>query len=252
VSWADAVILFFAGTAAGIINTVVGSGSLVTFPILVALGYPPVVANVTNNIGVLPGSISGALAYRKELAGHWRELVFLATFSAIGGLIGALLLLSLPTSAFQFIVPILIVVACVLVIVGPWLKRWSATRQRTAVTRRRGVELSTAVGLTGIYGGYFGAAQGVILLASLTALLPGDIQRANAFKNVLAATANFAAAIVFVITTRVAWPAALAIAIGAILGGQLGGVIGRRLSATVFRILIVAIGAAAVIYFLIK
>ena len=251
-NWTDAVILFFAGTAAGIINTVVGSGSLVTFPILVALGYPPVLANVTNNIGVLPGSISGAISYRKELAGHGRELVSLAAFSAGGGLVGALLLLTLPTAAFQFIVPILIVIACVLVIAGPALKRWSSTRKRDGAAGRRAVELDAAVGLTGVYGGYFGAAQGVILLASLTALLPGDIQRANAFKNVLAGTANLAAAIVFVFTTRVAWPAALAIAVGAILGGQLGGLVGRRLTPTVFRIIIVVIGTAAVAYFLVR
>jgi uncharacterized membrane protein YfcA len=252
VSWADAVILFFAGTAAGIINTVVGSGSLVTFPILVALGYPPVLANVTNNIGVLPGSISGAISYRKELAGHGRELVSLAVLSAAGGIVGALLLLKLPTAAFQFIVPILIVGACVLVIAGPALKRRSLTRKRDGAAGRRAVELKATVGLTGVYGGYFGAAQGVILLASLTALLPGDIQRANAFKNVLAGTANLAAAIVFVFTTRVAWPAALAIAVGAILGGQLGGLVGRRLTTTVFRIVIVVIGAVAVLYFLAK
>lgn len=244
-------MLFFAGTAAGIINTVVGSGSLVTFPVLVALGYPPVLANVTNNIGILPGSVSGAVSYRKELAGHGRELLGFAAFSAVGGVVGALLLLRLPTAAFHFIVPILIVGACVLVVIGPVLKRRSAHRTNDAGAGRRG-GLSVAVGLTGIYGGYFGAAQGVILLASLTALLPGDIQRANAFKIVLAGTANLAAAVVFTFTTTVAWPAAFAIAIGAILGGQLGGLVGQRLPASVFRVVIVAIGLGAVIYFVIS
>lgn len=245
------MVLFFAGAAAGLINTVVGSGSLVTFPVLVALGYPPVLANVTNNVGVVPGSISGAVSYRKELAGHGRELLGLAAFSAVGGVVGALLLLRLPTAAFHFIVPILIVLACVLVVFGPTLKQWSSSRKSDIGTSRRG-GLNVAVGLTGIYGGYFGAAQGVILLASLTALLPGDIQRANAFKIVLAGTSNLAAAVVFAFTTTVAWPAALAIAVGAIVGGQLGGIVGQRLSATVFRVAIVAIGIGAVIYFFIK
>lgn len=251
-SWTEVFILFFAGTAAGIINTVVGSGSLVTFPILIALGYPPVLANVTNNVGVLPGSVSGAIAYRKELSGHGRELASLAALSAVGGLGGAILLLSLPATAFRFIVPALIAVACVLVIAGPTLKRWSSKHKRDAATGRRRGMLGSTIALTGVYGGYFGAAQGVILLACLNVLLPGDIQRANAFKNVLAGTANLAAAIVFVFTTQVAWGAALAIAVGAILGGQLGGLVSRHLSANVFRVVIIVIAVAAIIYFLAK
>ena len=139
-----------------------------------------------------------------------------------------------------------------LVVIGPVLKRRSAHRTKDGSDPGRRGGLSVAVGLTGIYGGYFGAAQGVILLASLTALLPGDMQRANAFKIVLAGTANLAAAVVFTFTTTVAWPAAFAIAIGAILGGQLGGLVGQHLPASVFRVVIVAIGLCAVIYFVIS
>lgn len=249
----DVVILFVAGTAAGTINAVVGSGSLVTFPILVALGYPPVLANVTNNIGVLPGSISGAVAYRRELAGELRGVLPLATCSAIGGLVGALLLLVLPASAFNGIVPILIVLACVLVIAAPALKRWAVSRQtdqRTTAGQKSSLAVST--GLTGVYGGYFGAAQGVILLSVLSILLPGNLQKANAYKNVLAATANGAAAVVFVFSTQVAWLAAGIIAVGAILGGQIGGSVGRRLPPLVYRIIIVAIGVAAIVYFYLR
>jgi uncharacterized protein len=250
VSWLDVVLLFVAGTAAGTINTVVGSGSLVTFPTLLALGYPPVVANITNNIGVFPGSISGAIAYRRELKGQLRGVLPLAAFSFAGGLAGAVLLLILPAAAFNAIVPVLIIGACVLVVVSPWLKRWAAHHQpesRTTTSQRIG--LKTGAGLTGVYGGYFGAAQGVILLALLSILLPGDLQKANAYKNVLAATANGAAAVVFVFTAHVAWLAVLVIAIGAIVGGQIGATIGRRLPPLFYRIVIVVIGVVAAAYF---
>ena len=251
-SWLDVLLLFVAGTAAGTINAVVGSGSLITFPALLALGYPPVLANVTNNIGVLPGSISGAVAYRRELHGQWRHVLPLAGCSALGGLVGALLLLVLPASAFNGIVPVLILLAVVLVIVSPWLRRWSAARQAKAeaeMARGERPALFAATGLTGVYGGYFGAAQGVILLSILSILLKGGMQRANAYKNVLAATANGAAAVVFVFSTPVAWVAALVIAVGAVIGGQIGGSVGRRLPPIVYRGIIVVIGIVAIIYF---
>lgn len=252
-NWIDVAVLFASGTAAGIINTVVGSGSLVTFPALLALGYPPVLANVTNNIGVLPGSISGAIAYRRELRGQLPVILPLTAFSAVGGLAGAILLLILPASAFNNVVPVLIVIACVLVVVAPRLKRWAAARElKSGSGSERRLALFTSTGLTGIYGGYFGAAQGVILLSTLSILLPGDIQRANAYKNILAAVANGAAAVVFVFTTEVAWLAAGVIAIGAILGGQIGGSVGRRLPPVVYRVIIVAIGIAAIVYFYAK
>ncbi|MEO7006187.1 MAG: sulfite exporter TauE/SafE family protein [Microbacteriaceae bacterium] len=261
VDWLEVVILFVAGTATGTINSVVGSGSLVTFPVLVALGYPPVLANVTNNIGILPGSISGAVAYRSELKGHFRAVLPLAAFSAVGGVCGALLLLVLPAAAFDTIVPILILLACVLVVAGPWLKRWAAARQaqveslpvqRGESAPRRRVALWTSTGLTGVYGGYFGAAQGVILLAILPMLLSGGLQRANAYKNILAAVANGAAAVVFAFTVPIAWFAALVIAVGATLGGQIGGRLAQRLPPSVFRVIIVLIGVIAIVYFYVR
>ena len=253
-SWVEVVVLFVSGTLAGIINTVVGSGSLITFPVLLALGYPPVLANVTNNVGVFPGSISGAIAYRKELKGQLRPVVALATFSAIGGLSGALLLLQLPAEVFDTIVPALIVLALLLVVFGPRIKRAIAARRldRGEAEPSNKVALFTTTALTGVYGGYFGAAQGVILLSSLSILLPGSLQRANAYKNVLAATANGAAAIVFVLISQVAWLAAGVIAIGAIFGGQIGGWVGQRLPPIVLRIVIVVVGLAAIAYFIIN
>lgn len=251
-TWVEIVILFVSGTMAGIINTVVGSGSLITFPALLALGYPPVLANVTNNVGVLPGSISGAVSYRKELKGQFKPVALLAIFSGLGGLAGALLLLQLPAEVFDGVVPALIILACVLVVVGPRLKKAIAARRAKKDVSTHKVALFVTTGLTGVYGGYFGAAQGVILLSGLSILLPGSIQRANAYKNVLAAVANFAAAIVFVAITEVAWLAAAIIAAGAILGGQIGGWVGQRLPPLVLRIVIVAVGVAAITYFIVK
>jgi hypothetical protein len=247
----EIIVLFVSGTLAGIINTVVGSGSLITFPALLALGYPPILANVTNNVGVLPGSISGAIAYRKELKGQLRPVAILASFSALGGLAGALLLLQLPEKVFDGVVPALIVLACVLVIIGPWMKRRISARRAGKEEPRQKIALFTTTALTGAYGGYFGAAQGVILLSTLSILLPGTLQRANAYKNVLAATANFSAAIVFVLISQVAWIAAGVIAIGAILGGQIGGWVGQRLPPLVLRIIIVLVGIAAITYFIV-
>lgn len=256
------LLLAAAGLGAGLINTIVGSGSLISFPALLALGFPPVMANVTNNVGVLPGSISGAIGYRHELRGQWRSAIPLVLAAAVGGIAGALLLLVLPGEVFGGVVPILIAVACLLVIFGPTIKRRIADRQLVAVTPEAGVEpsqtgaarnrdaragLLIATALTGVYGGYFGAAQGVILLAILAIMLEGTMQRANAVKNLLAAAANFTAGIVFVLLSPPDWYAAGIIAVGAILGGQIGAKLGRRIPELALRITIVAVGIAAII-----
>ncbi|MFD1506936.1 sulfite exporter TauE/SafE family protein [Georgenia yuyongxinii] len=248
-TWADALLLLVAGTAAGTINTVVGSGSLVTFPALLAVGLPPVLANVTNNIGVLPGNISGAIGYRRELRGNYRVASRLAIASMIGGVLGALLLLVLPEEIFAWVVPVLIVLACVLIVVGPRLKQRLAAR-RAAVGAPGAVtgKLSVGVGLTGVYGGYFGAAQGVILLSVLSIALPGGLQKANALKNVLAASANGAAAVVFILISDVDWPAAALVAVGAVIGGQIGARVGRRIPDLVYRVVVLAVGVLAIVH----
>ena len=245
----DVVVLFVAGILAGTINAVVGSGSLITFPALLALGFPPVLANVTSNVGVLPGSIASTVAYRRQLAGRWKHLGVIALFSGLGGIAGALLLLQLPAAAFRMIVPALIVIALLLVVFGPALKRWSEARANGAARPEKTALLFTAAGLTGVYGGYFGAAQGVLLLSFLPLLIKGGLQQANAYKNVLAGVANFTAAIVFVSISEVAWWAALSIATGAFLGGALGGKYGQKLPQNVYRVFIVVVGVAALTYF---
>jgi uncharacterized membrane protein YfcA len=241
----EAVALLGAGIAAGAINAVVGSGTLITFPTLLAFGYAPVLANVTNNIGVLPGSVTGAWAYRRELAGQRARVLRLAGMSIAGGAIGAVLLLELPESAFDAVVPALILLACVLVMIQPWLSRKVA--QRDVAVAHGGPPVLGGVFLTGIYGGYFGAAQGVLLVAILGIFLDDDLQRLNAVKNVLAGLVNAVAAIVFVAVSEVAWGAAAMIAIGSTAGGQLGGMFGRRLSPAVLRGIIVVVGVTAAV-----
>jgi uncharacterized protein len=239
-----ALAVFAAGVAAGCINVIVGSGSLITFPVLVALGYPPVVANVSNTVGLVPGSASGAYGYRHELNGQRTRLLRLGTASVIGAVTGGLLLLTLPAEAFEVIVPALIGVACVLVVVQPKLSSWLGGRRRHP---HGGPWLWLTVLLTGVYGGYFGAAQGVVLLALLGIFLDEDLQRVNAVKNVLAGIVNGAAALLFIAVAHVDWWAALFIAVGSSIGGLLGASIGRRLPAVALRILIVIVGVAAII-----
>ncbi len=250
-SWLELLAIAVAGGAAGMINTVVGSGTLVTFPVLLALGLPPVTANVSNNVGLTPGSLSGALATSRDLVGQRSRVVRLGVASLIGGLIGAILLLKLPSSAFDSIVPVLIGIGCVLVIIQPKLSRMmAARRERLGVgdsPAHGSVWLWLAVGLTGVYGGYFGAAQGVLLIAVMGIGLAESLARINAVKNVLALIANGVAAVIFVIVADVNWWAAGAVAVGAILGAQLGGKVGRKLPQTVYRVIIVGVGVAAII-----
>ena len=236
-----------AGIFAGTINTVVGSGTLVTFPVLLAVGYGPVVANVSNTVGLVPGSVSGAIGYRQELAGQRARIVRLGSASLLGGIAGAVLLLTLPSSAFEAIVPVLIVIALLLVVFQPRLSR--ALAERRAHTRPHGGPLLwSGIFGTGVYGGYFGAAQGIILLALMGIAIPDeDLQRLNALKNVLAAIVNGVAAVIFIFAADVAWLPAVLLAAGATIGGQLGAKVGKRLSPALLRGVIVVVGVAAIV-----
>ena len=290
----EALAIFGAGIAAGTINTVVGSGTLITFPTLLAFGYPPVLANVSNTVGLVPGVASGVYGYRAELTGQRRRVLRLGSASMCGGLVGAILLLVLPAEAFKAIVPALIGLALVLVVVQPWLSEWVAARQQARanarVARVRGraaaagpgsdrawcerqgdkggnggpgcPETSTAsatgglvlwllVFATGIYGGYFGAAQGVLLLGLLGIVFTDGLQRINAVKNVLAGVVNGVAALVFIAFSHVAWGAAGLIAAGSIIGGQVGARVGRRLPPWALRLAIICVGVAALVKLLV-
>ncbi|GGN72100.1 UPF0721 transmembrane protein [Actinoplanes lobatus] len=242
----EAAQILAAGVVAGAINALVGSGTLVTFPVLLALGYPPVVANASNTVGLVPGSFAAAYGYRAEVATHRRLLLPLGAAAVAGAIGGALLLLVLPETTFGAVVPVLISLALVLIILQPWLVR--TLRRRTAAGPRPvGPVLIGAVFAAGVYGGYFGAALGVLLLGVLGILVSPNLQQVNGLKNIIAGLANTVAALVFVAAGVVAWLPALLIAVGSVAGGMLGARYGRRLPDKVLRTVIVAVGLTAVI-----
>ncbi len=245
-TWWEAVAVVAAGAGAGCVNTIVGSGSLISFPTLLAVGYSPVVANVTNNIGVLPGSITGAIGFRRELAGQRHRVRTLACGSGLGALTGATLLLVLPSDVFDAVVPVLVLAASALMAAQPRLSAWVASR-RPEGARDVGPTPVVLCYLAGIYGGYFGAAQGVILLSLLAVFVPDDLRRSNALKNVLAATVNAVAAVVFTLFADVAWGAAALLAVGAVAGGVVGARIGRRIPHGLLRALVVVVGVVVAV-----
>jgi len=249
--WWHAIVIVVAGFWAGTINTVVGSGTLVTFPTLLALGYPPVTATTSNAIGLAPGSVTGAIGYRHELRGLRSRLLRYATASALGAGCGTVLLLGLPRDAFATVVPFLIVLALVLVLVQPKVSRWVANRNPDSAAGG-GALLLFFVFLIGVYGGYFSAAQGVLLMGVLGILLAEPLQRLNGIKNVLASTVNVLAGTVYAFVAPVDWAVIGLLALGAIAGGMVGAKIGRKLPPTVLRGVIIIIGAAAVVGMLLR
>lgn len=268
----ESLAILAAGFWAGMINTVVGSGTLVTFPVLLLFGYPPLVANVSNNIGLVGGGISGTFGYRRELTGQGRAIRRLLPASALGGITGALLLLVLPAKAFQTIVPVLIAIGLLMVVFGPAIQRRAARRrERRPVpvpsgassepdaideeprpephSLRRRIAITVGVFLLGIYGGYFGAAQGVLLVGLLSVLTVESLQAINGLKNLLTTSVNALAAVTFMIVSwhSVNWTVVLLIAVGAALGGVAGARFGRRMSPLFLRTLIVIVGVVALI-----
>ena len=250
-TWLEVLTVLVAGVVAGTINTVVGSGSLITFPTLLGLGYSPVVANVTNTVGLVTGSASGAVGYRRELGGQRSRLIRLGISAIVGGVIGAILLLNLPPSVFEAVVPVLIALGCILVVLQPRISAWMRQR-REEVPRQSHGSWMVVVGicLASVYGGYFGAAQGIIYMSVLALGLDETLQRLNATKNVLAALVNGAAAIVFAFFAEVEWWAALTLAVGATIGGFMGALVGRRLPDWLLRAFVVLVGVAAIISFI--
>jgi uncharacterized protein len=245
VSLLEILAILAAGVAAGTINVVVGSGTLITFPILLTCGFAPVVANVSNTIGLVPGSLSGVIGYRRELSRQRHRLLQLSLASLTGGILGAVALLVLPDGAFEAIVPAFIIVALILILLQPRLARRLAERRPRE--GRPGPLTTTAVVGTGVYGGYFGAAQGILLLGILGATLPEDLQHINAIKNLLAMLVNLVAGVVFAFVAPVDWAASGIIAGGSIVGGALGARYGRRLPPQALRALIVVVGIVAIV-----
>ena len=240
----QALAVLAAGATAGFVNTIVGSGSLVTVPVLLAVGYPSVTANVSNTIGLVFGGVSGIYGYRRELRGQARRAATLGSGTTLGAIAGGALLLALPSSVFDAVVPALILLAVALMAFRP--KPTQATHNHTIVA-------TVAAFLTGIYGGYFGAAQGVILLAVLRLCFTDDLQRLNGLKNVLAGLANAVAAVLFVFfAPYIAWGAAALIAVGSIGGAQLGAHVGRRLPEEMLRRVVIVVGTVVAVILWVK
>lgn len=244
------ILIAIAGVGAGAINAIVGSGTLITFPTLVTLGYPPVTATMSNAIGLVAGGFSGTWGYRRELRGQWHRLRWQIPASLIGAGLGAWLLLHLPEKVFTQIVPALLVVALILVVIGPRIQTWARRRAEAAghsadhVSPARMTALVAGTFAVGVYGGYFTAAQGILLIAVMGALLPEDVQKMNAAKNLLALLVNIVAALAYTIVAfdRISWQAAGLIAVGSLLGGFLGAHYGRRMAPNVLRAVIVVVG----------
>ncbi|MDH6199325.1 putative membrane protein YfcA [Mycobacterium frederiksbergense] len=244
------ILIALAGVGAGAINAVVGSGTLITFPTLVALGYPPVTSTMSNAVGLVAGGVSGTWGYRRELRGQWNRLRWQIPASLIGAGIGAWLLLHLPEKVFVQVVPVLLVLALVLVVIGPRIQAWVRQRAEAAgraadhVSSRSMIALVLGTFAVGIYGGYFTAAQGILLIAVMGALLPESVQRMNAAKNLLSLLVNIVAAVAYTVVAfdRISWAAAGLIAVGSLIGGFLGAHYGRRLSPNALRAVIVVVG----------
>lgn len=251
----EALAVFAAGIGAGTINTIVGSGTLITFPVLLAIGLPPITANVSNTLGLVSGSISGAIGYRRELRGQTRRILRLASTGLIGGLVGAILLLALPSDAFDAIVPVLVGLALLLVLFQPRIAAAVKRRREANGTQAHpdgGPVLLVGLFLASVYGGYFGAAQGVLYLSLMGLLLSESLQRINAVKNILAALVNGVAAIFFLFVADFDWTAVLLIAVGSTIGGQIGAKVGRRLKPAVLRGVIIAVGVVAIVQLVLR
>lgn len=243
----EALAVLAAGIGAGGINAVVGSGTLLTFPVLLAFGYAPVTASISNSIGLAPGTLTGTFGYRRELRGQGRRVLRLAAMSCLGALTGGVLLLNLPPEVFERVVPVLIGLACVLIIVQPRLAKWVRNRNGNRERSGGGPLLPLGVYVAGTYGGYFAAAQGIVLISVLGTALDEDMQRINALKNALAATVNATAAVFYITFGDPSWPVVGLIAGGSVIGGYAGAWLGRRLKPFALRGLIVAVGLTAVV-----
>src|ERR1044072_2588205 len=235
------LLLASAGFAAGAVNAVGGGGALISFPALLAAGYPSVTANVTNSVALLPGYLGGSLAYRPELVQQRDRIRRLAPTAVLGAAAGAALLLVSPASVFEAIVPWLILAACALLAVQP---RAAASAQRRRDRGGPAWELHAGLFAATVYGGYFGAGLGIVILALLGALLPDDMQRLNALKGLLSLLVAVVSAVGFVLFGPVAWDAALVVGLACLPGGVAGVLVARRLPAVGLRAVVIAFRAA--------
>jgi uncharacterized membrane protein YfcA len=245
----EQLTLLAAGLGAGVLTSTVGVASLLSFPVLVALGIPPVVANASNTVGLIPAGLSGSFGYRAELREHPRVSLAVLLTCAGGAVIGAVLLLGLPSAVFEAVVPWLILFTCLLVGAQPTISRW-VRRRRTGPRAEHQRTLMSPVtagfaALTGVYGGYFGAGSGVMMVAVLGFGLDLELRIVNALKTLAVLAGNVVAGLIFVVVAELDWPAIALLALGSVVGGYVGARVGRRLPPTVFRVLVVCAGLIA-------
>jgi uncharacterized protein len=240
-----------AALAAGAVNALAGGGTLITFPALTAVGVPALNANITNTVALSPGYVGGTLAQRADLAGQRARVRAVAIPAIIGGLVGGALLLIAGAATFRALVPWLILVASALLAIDPLAKRWARARLSHPAVHGNLAATGAVAFLGSVYGGFFGAGLGIILLALYSLVVPDTLLRINALKQATSFAANAAAALFFVFSGHVVWEAAIVMAVGAMLGGGLAGRIVRFVNPAVMRAVVVAIGVVvAIVYFL--
>lgn len=245
----DIALLAVAGVAAGAVNAVAGGGSLISFPALLAVGLPSVTANVTNAVALLPGYLGGTIGYRRELEGQRPRAAALGLTTAIGGVAGAALLIVSPDEVFEAIVPFLILAACALLAAQPALSRRLRAPSNDP-RAHRSPRLHGAAFAAAVYGGYFGAGLGIVLLAVLALALDDELQRLNALKGLLSLVIGVASVAFFVAFGPVRWGAAAIMAVAAFAGGHAGVAVARRLPANVLRGLVIGFGVAVSLWLL--
>jgi len=240
-----------AAAAAGMANALAGGGTLISFPALVALGVPEVVANITNTVALCPGYVGGALAQRRDLAGQKKRLLLLLPSAIIGGLAGGILLLYVSAQVFHVLIPFLILLAAILLAVQDRIRDWIRRHTGHDGTDKRGCRnTALPVGLAAVYGGYFGPGLSVIYLAVLGLFLDDSLTRLNALKQCLSLATNVAAAVFFLFSGLIVWPLAIIMAAGALMGGAAGGHIAGRIDPARLKWLIVTIGTVVGLYYL--
>ncbi|MFJ4787745.1 sulfite exporter TauE/SafE family protein [Streptomyces sp. NPDC088794] len=236
------LLLALAGVASGLAGSIAGLASLFSYPALLAAGLPPVAANVTNTVALFTNTLGTAAGSREELRGQGRRLLRLSLLAATGGAVGAALLLSTPSSAFEQVVPWLIALGSVLILVREPLRRLAARREKDTGGVRSKLPLVCAVLLVGLYGGYFGAAAGVLMLAVLSLSANEPLPVTNAVKNIVTGAANVTAAVAYAFLAPVDWTAAVALGLGCLVGSRVGPVVVRRLPEKPLRIAIALAG----------
>jgi uncharacterized membrane protein YfcA len=239
----DIILLLAAGIAAGVVNAIAGGGSLITFPSLIAIGLPTVDANVTNSVSVFPGYVSSVVGSRADLTGQGRRLRAILPASLVGTAAGCALLLLTPARAFEVVVPFLVLAAAATLAFQDRL-RGLVGHPRALSPRRQMVTLQVVVFVGAIYGGYFGAALGVMYVAALALVVDEPLRRINALKNVLSTAVGLVTVVIFAIFAPIHWGAALTLAPATIIGGYVGAKVARRLPARVLKTTIVTFGTA--------